>query len=143
RQNGRLQRERRRCEPSVHAYRVASLEGVRSVTVVARSTCRPNAGSGADRIERRVGLTAGDAADRRRDGDTTAALTRGLRRLTDSLEVRVHRLDVQALERRHLEAGDEGPVVVAALGDAREHWTTGGAGALTVCARRAAEGHRE
>src|SRR2546425_11686428 len=106
---------------------MASPRGVRPGTI---STGRPVGAS--DGVERRVALTAGDAADRRRDGDTTAALTRGLRRLTDSLEVRVHRLDVQALERRHLEAGDEGPVVVAALRDAREHRTTGGARALNL-----------
>src|SRR5206468_234614 len=136
-QNCRLDRERPRGEAGVHAEGVASLQGVRSGTV---SRTRASASDG---VERRVGLTAGDRADRRRGHDTAAALTSGARRLTDSLEVRVHRFHVQALERRHLEAGDEGPVVVAALRDARERGTTGGAGALTVCARRPPERQRE
>src|SRR5262249_26523314 len=81
--NGRLQRERPRRPPRIHADRVATL-------VVAGV---------------RAGVEGGGRVD------TTAALPRTSRRGALGLEERIHRLDVQALEWREPEAEDDRPVL--------------------------------
>src|SRR6185295_8917672 len=54
-------------------------------------------------------VTSGKGAVR----DTTSRLPHGATRDTGNVRVRVHRLDVEALERREVERGDDRPVLTA------------------------------